>query len=53
MLIDNKQSEDIRKELHIKGVITRINDYQIKLLEYVERTNSNILQNYVNVFTYI
>jgi len=37
LLIDEKENEDIREELHIADVITRIKDYQTKWWEHVER----------------
>jgi hypothetical protein len=36
-LIDRKQNEDIKKELHVTDVITRIKDCQTKWREQVER----------------
>lgn len=49
-LIDQRRSEDIRRELQIEDIISKIKNYQIKWLEHVERMNQDrfprVLLNY-------
>jgi hypothetical protein len=49
-LIDHKRNEDIREELQIIDVNSRIKDYQIKWLQHLERMEQNripkLLLNY-------
>jgi hypothetical protein len=41
--IDHKRNEDIREELQILGINSRIKDYQIKWLQHLERMEQNII----------
>jgi hypothetical protein len=49
-LIDHRRNEDIREEIQIIDINSRIKDYQIKWLQHLERMEQNIipklLQNY-------
>jgi hypothetical protein len=41
-LIDHRRNEDIREELQIIDIYSRIKDYQIKWLQHLERLEQNM-----------
>jgi hypothetical protein len=40
-LIDHRRNEDIREEIQIININSRIKDYQIKWLQHLKRTKQN------------
>jgi hypothetical protein len=40
-LIDHRRNEDLREEIQIVDINSRINDYQIKWLQHLERMEQN------------